>query len=146
MQLTVYLAGHVHDNWRETFRYQAQSKYLPLTFVGPQEDHDLSDDIGEDILGKQPGAFYRDEAGSQINNLRTQILLSKADVVVALFGEKYKQWNTTMDAAMAIQMGKPVILIRDKQHIHALKEMSNRAQVTVETMEQAIEVLAYIFE
>lgn len=38
-------------------------------------DHDRSDNIGEEILGKQPNAVLKDEAASQINNLRTQVLL-----------------------------------------------------------------------
>jgi YtoQ family protein len=146
LELTIYLAGHIHDNWREEFRKSAEERNLPMTFVGPQENHDLSDQIGEHILGEQPGSQYTDEAASQINNLRTRVLMAKADVVVALFGEKFKQWNTAMDAATAIQMGKPVILVRPEEHIHALKEMADKAQVVVETKEQAIEALAYIFK
>lgn len=146
MKLTVYLAGHIHDQWREEFRAKAEERSLPLIFVGPQENHDISDQIGEKILGKQPSAQYTDEAASQINNLRTRVLMSKADIVVALFGEKFKQWNTAMDAAAALEMGKPLILVRPEAHIHALKEMADKAQVVVETKEQAIEALAYIFE
>lgn len=146
MELIVYLAGHIHDQWREEFRTKAEERKLPLIFVGPQENHDLSDQIGEKVLGKQPNAKYADEAASQINNLRTRVLMNKSDIVVALFGEKYKQWNTAMDAATALEMGKPLILVRPEAHIHALKEMANKAQVVVETKEQAIEALAYIFE
>ncbi|WPL41883.1 YtoQ family protein [Priestia megaterium] len=99
MNLTVYLAGQIHDNWRDEIKNQAEQLNLPLTFVGPMTDHDRSDNIGEEILGKQPNAVLKDEAASQINNLRTQVLLKKSDVVIALFGEKYKQWNSAMDAA-----------------------------------------------
>src|SRR5690625_2717344 len=97
MNLTVYLAGQIHDDWRDQLEQKAKEKELPLTFVAPQTNHDLSDDIGENILGKQPGNVYRDDAASSINNLRTQVLMQKADVVIALFGEQYKQWNTAMD-------------------------------------------------
>nr|WP_304213237.1 YtoQ family protein [Fredinandcohnia onubensis] len=146
MELTVYLAGQIHDNWREEIKDKAKSKNLPLTFVGPQTDHDKSDDIGEQILGEQPGSYYKDDAASAVNNFRTQVLMQKSDVVIALFGEKYKQWNTAMDASAAITMNKPTIIVRPPSLIHPLKELSNKANVTVETVDQALEVLTYIFE
>ncbi|WP_026676268.1 YtoQ family protein [Fictibacillus gelatini] len=146
MELIVYLAGQIHDDWREKIKLKAEEMKLPLTFVGPMEDHDRSDNVGEEIIGKQPNPVLKDEAASSINNLRTEILLRKADVVIALFGEKYKQWNTAMDAATAIAMQKPLILIRPESLHHPLKELSNKAQVVVETPEQALKVLSYIFE
>ena len=91
IDLTVYLAGEIHSSWREEVETLAKEKDLPLTFVSPQTDHDLSDSIGENILGEQPGKYYRDDAASAVNNLRTQVLMNKADVVIALFGEEYKQ-------------------------------------------------------
>ena len=146
MELTVYLAGQIHDDWREQVKAKAKEKNLPLTFVGPQTSHDLSDDIGENILGEQPGNFYKDDAASAVNNLRTQVLMQKSDVVIALFGDKYKQWNTAMDASAAITMNKPTIIIRPEELIHPLKELSNKANITVETVDQALDVLAYIYE
>ncbi|MBR3205384.1 MAG: YtoQ family protein, partial [Bacillus sp. (in: Bacteria)] len=119
---------------------------LPVTFVGPMENHDRSDNIGEDILGEQPNAIFKDDAASDLNNFRTEILLNKADVVIARFGEKYKQWNTAMDASAAIAKGKPLILIRPKELHHPLKELSNKANITVETVNQAIKALSYVFE
>jgi YtoQ family protein len=146
LELLVYLAGQIHDDWREQLRKKAEERGLPIIFKGPQEDHDRSDAIGELIKGKQPNAVYRDHAASELNNLRTRIWMQKADVVIALFGEKYRQWNTAMDAAMAIQMGKPLILIRPESLHHPLKELSQRAQVTVETVDQALDALAYVLE
>lgn len=146
MELIVYLAGQIHDDWRDQLTAKAKERNLPLKFVAPQTDHDRSDDIGEDILGKQPDPFYRDDAASSINNLRTEVLLKKADIVVALFGEQYRQWNTAMDLSAAITLNKPTIIIRPESLIHPLKELSNKANVTVETIDQAIDVLAYIFE
>ncbi|GGN48579.1 MULTISPECIES: YtoQ family protein [Oceanobacillus] len=146
MELTVYLAGEIHSDWRDQLKAKAKEKNLPLTFVGPQTNHDLSDDIGEKILGKQPGNYYRDDAASAVNNLRTQVLMQKADVVIALFGEKYRQWNTAMDASAAITLNKPTILVRPEEFIHPLKELSNKANITVETIDQALDVLAYIYE
>ncbi|WP_026671660.1 YtoQ family protein [Alkalihalobacterium bogoriense] len=146
MELYVYLAGQIHDNWRQQIKELAHKRNLPLHFTGPMENHDRSDDIGEEILGQQPTPILKDEAASAINNLRTQVLLQKADVVIALFGDKYKQWNSAMDAATAIALQKPLILIRPEHLHHPLKELANKAQVVVETPEQALQALSYIFE
>ncbi|MFV8827620.1 YtoQ family protein [Alkalihalobacterium sp. APHAB7] len=146
MKLSVYLAGQIHDNWREEIKNLAQQMDLPIEFTGPMEIHERSDNIGEEILGKQQDAILKDEAASSINNLRTQILLQKADVVIALFGEKYRQWNSAMDAATAIALNKPLILVRPASLHHPLKELANKAQVVCETPEQALKALAYVFE
>ncbi|MCY7695064.1 YtoQ family protein [Bacillus altitudinis] len=146
MQLTVYLAGEIHSQWRDEIKEKSQSLKLPVTFVGPMENHDRSDNIGEDILGGQPNAILKDDAASDLNNFRTELLLNKADVVIARFGEKYKQWNTAMDASTAIAKVKPLILIRPKELHHPLKELSNKANITVETVNQAIKALSYVFE
>lgn len=146
LELVVYLAGQIHDDWRDQVEQKAKENNLPLTFVSPQTVHDRSDDIGESIVGKQPNARWRDEVASQVNNFRTEVLMKKSDVVIALFGEDYRQWNTAMDVSAAITLGKPTIIIRSEDLIHPLKELSNKANVTVETVDQAIEVLAYTFE
>lgn len=146
MRLTVYLAGEIHSSWREEIKQKAAALKFPIDFVGPMEDHDRSDHIGEEILGKQPNAVFRDAAASSFNNLRTEVLMQKADLVIALFGEKYKQWNTAMDASAAIAFGKPLILIRPEALHHPLKELSRKASVTVENVDQAIKALAYIFD
>ncbi|WP_147805241.1 YtoQ family protein [Alkalicoccus halolimnae] len=146
MHLTVYLAGQIHDDWRQKLKEQASEKQLPIDFVGPMENHDRSDNIGEEILGEQPGPVFKDDAASQMNNLRTRVLMNKSDVVLALFGEKYKQWNSAMDAGMALALDKPLILVRPEPLHHPLKELSQKAQVTVETADQALEALAYIFD
>jgi YtoQ family protein len=146
MELTVYLAGHIHGEWRKELKNKAKELHLPITFTSPMEDHDRSDYIGEEIIGKQPSAIQRDAVSASVNNFRTQLLLEKADVVIALFGEKYKQWNTAMDASSAISKNKPLILIRPESLHHPLKELENKAQVTVETIDQALQVLSYVFE
>ncbi|WLR45984.1 YtoQ family protein [Halobacillus litoralis] len=146
MELTVYLAGQIHDDWRNEIRKKAEKEKLPIHFVSPQENHALSDDIGEKILGEQPNKVYRDDAASSINNFRTRVLLQKSDAVIAYFGESYKQWNTAMDAGAALQAGKPLILVRPESLVHPLKELSNQADVTVETLEQALDVLSYLYE
>lgn len=142
MELTVYLAGEIHTNWRDDLEEKVKDKKLNINFVSPQTNHDLSDDIGENILGEQPNNYFRDDAASSINNLRTTVLMQKSDIVIALFG----QWNTAMDATTAVNLGKPLILIRPETHIHPLKELSNKANVVLEEVDQAVEVLEYIYK
>ena len=72
--------------------------------------------------------------------------MNKADLVIALFGDQYRQWNTAMDATTAINHNKPLIIVRPTELIHSLKELSNKANVTVETLDQAVEVLDYVFK
>ncbi|MDQ0858019.1 YtoQ family protein [Bacillus sp. V2I10] len=144
MNINVYLAGEIHSNWRNEVKEKARN--LPVTFTGPMENHDRSDFIGEEILGSQPNAIIKDEAASRINNFRTKVLMDKADIVMALFGEKYKQWNTAMDASSALSSKKPLIIIRPENLHHPLKELSSKADVTVESIDQAIAVLSYLFE
>lgn len=146
MKLVIYLAGEIHSKWRKEIKEKAQALNLPLEFVAPMENHEYSDTIGELILGAQPDNILRDEVTSRINNLRTQVLIGKADLVIALFGEQYRQWNTAMDASTALSLGKPLILIRPEGLHHPLKELSQKANVTVETVGQAVQVLSYIFE
>ncbi|MGO1060303.1 YtoQ family protein [Planococcus sp. FY231025] len=146
MRLTIYLAGEIHSSWRDEIKKKSLALNLPIDFVGPMEDHERSDNIGEEILGKQPGAVSKDAAASSLNNLRTGVLMQKSDLVIALFGEQYKQWNTAMDASAALAAGKPVIIIRPENLHHPLKELSRKANATVETCDQALKALAYIFE
>ncbi len=113
MKLTVYLAGQIHDDWRDRLRAEAMRREIDVEFVGPQDEHDLSDGIGEQILGEQESARWKDEVASQVNNLRTRVLMSRSDAVVAQFGEKFRQWNAAMDAGIAIALGKPLIIVRD---------------------------------
>ncbi|MBC1913268.1 YtoQ family protein [Listeria booriae] len=146
MEYHIYLAGEIHSDWRDQLRASIQAKPgITFHFRGPQENHDLSDAIGEHVLGEQPNTIYKDLQASKINNLRTELHLKKADLVIALFGEKFKQWNTATDAATAIALGKPTIIIRPEALHHPLKELSEKANVTVDTIEQAAQVIDYIF-
>lgn len=144
MRLTVYLAGEIHSDWREELRQLCQD--LPIDFVAPMEVHDRSDNIGEEILGAQATATLKDETASQFNNLRTRVLMAKSDLVIAYFGEKFKQWNTAMDAGLALALDKPLILVNHGASEHALKELSNRAQASVTSLNQAYQALAYIID
>lgn len=144
--ITIYLAGEVHSAWRAELKKLVEAKNVSVRFVGPLDEHDRSDDIGELIVGKQPNARYRDLAGAGVNTLRTRVLMRKADLMVANFGDKYRQWNTAADAGSALAAGIPLLLVRPAELIHALKELDAMADFTVETIEQAAEAIAYIFE
>ncbi len=145
-QLKVYLAGEIHSDWRTRFRRALQERGVSARFLGPQEEHARSDDIGENILGEQPDERYRDLQGARVNTLRTRIHLRTADLVVACFTEKYRQWNTASDAGAALAGGVPLLLVRPTEFVHALKELDALADLTVETLEQAADAVAYVVE
>ena len=146
MSLTIYLAGEIHSDWRDRLRDALGRLDVEADFVGPQEEHARSDDIGELILGEQPGERYRDLMGASVNTLRTRVHMRTADLAVACFTDKYRQWNTASDAGAALAQGIPLILVRPAEFIHALKELDAQADVTVETLEQAAQAIAYIVE
>lgn len=144
--ITIYTAGEIHSEWRAELEEAVAKKGIAARFVGPQTVHERSDSVGEDVLGVQPGPRYRDLMGAGINTLRTRILMRRADLAVAYFGDKYRQWNTAADAGAAVASGIPLLLVRDPGLTHALKEIDAMASATVETLDQAAEVIAYIFE
>jgi YtoQ family protein len=144
--LTIYLAGEIHSSWRDELRGLISDRGIDAHLVGPQERHDRSDSAGEDILGEQPAPRYRDLMSAGVNTLRTRVLLRRADLVVAFFGDRYRQWNTAADAGAAVAAGVPLLLVRTPDLTHALKELDGMASFTVETLEQAAEAIGYIFE
>lgn len=144
--ITIYLAGEIHSDWRARFRALLEARGVSADCVGPQEVHERSDAVGEDILGEQPDERYRDLMGASVNTLRTQVLMRRAELAIARFGDRYRQWNTAADAGAAVAQGLPLILVRDLDLVHALKEIDALATLTVETLEQAAEAVAYIFE
>ena len=146
MDLVIYAAGEIHSEWRLELRELLKAADVDAELVGPQEDHDRSDGIGEQILGEQPNPLYRDLQGARVSTLRTRVLMQRADLAVAYFGPKYKQWNTASDAGFALASGLPLVLVRSPEHVHALKELDALASLTVETIEQAAQAIAYIFE
>ncbi len=144
--IVIYAAGEIHSEWRDELRHHLERLGVEAEIVGPQEVHERSDDVGEDILGEQPGPRYRDLMGARVNTLRTRVLMQRAELCVAYFGPKYKQWNTASDAGAAVATGMPLVLVRAEEHVHALKELDALATLTVETLEQAARAIAYIFE
>ena len=56
MQLTVYLSGEIHTNWREEIK-NPKIKGIDISFLQPVTDHALSDDCGVLIMGKEDTKF-----------------------------------------------------------------------------------------
>ena len=153
--LLVYLAGHIHGGWRNHVCDLAKGKGLSITFKGPCEDHSLSDDVGVQIQGISEGdvgssdffPHVKDALGGRVNNLRTRVWISKCDLLIAFFDEEhknYRQWNTSSDIGEAARHGKPVIVVHGPGFRHSLKEIDGRVDVVVSSLEQAVEVLAYV--
>lgn len=143
MELTVYLAGEIHSDWREEIMEGAEKEGLPIEFLSPVTDHPASDHVGVDILGPEEKAFWKDHKGAGINAIRTRTALEQADVVVVKFGEKYRQWNAAFDAGYAAALGTPLIVIHPEEFTHALKEIDGAAQAVCEDSAQVVEILKY---
>lgn len=146
MTWTIYLSGEIHTDWREQIASGAKAAGLPVSFSGPVTHHEASDDAGVAILGAEPDKFWHDHKGAQINAIRTRTLLQKADIVVVRFGEKYKQWNAAFDAGFAAALGKPLIILHQDEHAHALKEVDAAALAVAKTPEQVVSILSYVID
>lgn len=144
MDLTVYLAGEIHSDWRDRLTSRIEEAGLPVGVLSPVTDHSASDDVGVAILGAEDDPFWKDHKGGQVNAIRTRTAIKRADVVVVKFGDKYKQWNAAFDAGFAAALGKPVVVIHDPDLTHALKEVDAAALAVAQTPEQVVEVLRYV--
>lgn len=142
MTLNIYLSGEIHTDWRD--QIIAACGDLNLSFDGPVTDHAASDDCGVQILGAEANKFWHDRKGAQLNAIRTRTGIEQADVVVVRFGEKYKQWNAAFDAGYAAALGKPLIVMHQDEHQHALKEVDAAALVVAQTPQQVAAALRYV--
>ncbi len=140
--MRIYLSGEIHTDWRD--QIIAACGDLNLSFDGPVTDHAVSDDCGVEILGAEPNKFWHDRKGAQLNAIRTRTGIEQADVVVVRFGEKYKQWNAAFDAGYAAALGKPLIVMHQDEHQHALKEVDAAALVVAQTPQQVAAALRYV--
>jgi len=144
MNWTVYLSGEIHTDWRKRIADGIAAAGLPVSLTGPVTHHEASDDCGVAILGGEPDKFWHDHKGAQMNAIRTRTLIEKADAVVVRFGEKYRQWNAAFDAGYAAALGKPLIVMHQDEHAHALKEVDAAALAVTKTPEQVVEILRYV--
>lgn len=144
VEYTVYLSGEIHTDWREQIAEGIDELELPIDLTGPITDHAASDDCGVTILGQEENGFWKDHKGAKLNAIRTRTLIGEADLVVVRFGEKYRQWNAAFDAGYAAALGTPYIVLHDKEHTHALKEVDAQALAVCETPEQVVAILRYV--
>ena len=139
----IYLSGEIHSDWREQIEEGVSKMSLPVTLNAPITVHEDSDDCGVAILGSEELSFWHDHKGAMLNSVRTSTLIADADIVVVRFGEKYKQWNAAFDAGYAAALGKPLIILHQPEHNHALKEVDAAAKVVAQTPQQVVDVLSY---
>ena len=143
MEWNVYLSGEIHTDWRERITQGAAEAKLPVRFHSPVTHHESSDDCGVAILGEEEKPFWKDHKGAMVNAIGTRTLISKADIVVVRFGDKYKQWNAAFDAGYAAALGKPIIVLHDPSLTHPLKEVDAAALAVAEQPEQVVRLLDY---
>lgn len=146
IDLSVYLSGEIHTDWRDQIEQACESAGLEINFLAPVTDHGASDDCGVSILGAEDAAFWKDHKGARINAIRTQTMLEQADVVVVRFGDKYRQWNAAFDAGYAHALGTPIITLHDPELTHPLKEVDGAALAVAETPDQVVAILRYVLE
>ena len=144
MSYTIYLSGEIHSSWREQIKQGIQENQLDIEVLSPITDHDSSDNVGSDILGSEQNNFWKDHKAAKINALRSNSYISRSDIVVIKFGDKYKQWNAAFDAGVATGLGIPTIIMHAPDLTHPLKEVDAAAQAVTETPEQVVEILKYI--
>ena len=144
IELTVYLSGEIHSDWREQIKQGITENNLPVKLLTPVTTHDASDNVGVDVLGAEEKSFWKDHKAAKINSVRIRAGIERADVVVVKFGEKYRQWNAAFDAGYAAAKGKPLIVIHPEEFTHALKEVDAAAIATAERAEQVVEILKYL--
>ena len=144
MSYTIYLSGEIHTSWREQIKQGILENQLDIEVLSPITDHDSSDNVGSEILGAEQNNFWKDHKAAKINAIRTNSYISRSDIVVIKFGDKYKQWNAAFDAGIAAGLGIPTIIMHDPDLTHPLKEVDAAAQAVTETPEQVVEILKYI--
>jgi len=143
MDLTVYLSGEIHSNWREEIIKKSKSLNLPIEFTKPVTDHELSDNCGTKILGSEKNKFWDDHKSAKINAIRTKTAIEQSDIVIIRFGDKYKQWNAAFDAGYASALSKPLIIIHQDENSHALKEIDAAALAVTKNIDEVIKILKY---
>jgi len=143
MQMTVYLSGEIHTDWRDQIKDGCEKHGLEIDFTSAVTVHEASDAAG-DLLGAEDNQFWRDHKSAKVNAIRIKTLIEQCDVAVVRFGEKYKQWNAAFDAGYCAALGTPYITLHDPDIIHPLKEVDAAAMAWATTPEQVVEMLTYV--
>jgi YtoQ family protein len=144
MSFTIYLSGEIHTDWREQIKQGILENKLDIEVLAPITNHDNSDNVGSKILGSEQNSFWKDNKSAKINALRSNSYISRADIVIIKFGDKYKQWNAAFDAGIAAGQGIPTIILHEADLTHPLKEIDAAAFAVAETPNQIVEILKYI--
>ncbi len=144
MELTVYLAGEIHSDWRKQIEDGIAAAKLPVTTLSPVTDHPASDAVGVGILGEEEKPFWKDHKGGKINTMRTRTMIERSDIVIVKFGDKYRQWNAAFDAGFCAALGKPYITLHGEDIIHPLKEVDAAAMAWSTTTDQVVDVIRYV--
>ena len=143
MELTVYLSGEIHTDWRDEIIKKCKNLNLTIDFLSPVTNHELSDDVGVQILGEEVKKFWHDHKSAKINSIRTKNAIERADIIVVRFGEKYKQWNAAFDAGYAIGLSKNLIVLHNDENQHALKEIDASASAVAKNVDEVVKILQY---
>lgn len=143
MEMTVYLSGEIHTDWRDQIKKGAKENKLPICFISAVTDHEASDAAG-DILGETPDAFWRDHQSAKVNRIRTKVFIEESDLVIIRFGDRYKQWNAAFDAGYCAALEKPYITLHHENIVHPLKEVDAAAMAWAKTTAQVVEILKYL--
>ena len=143
MELTVYLSGEIHTDWRDEIIKKCKNLNLTIDFLSPVTNHELSDDVGVNILGQEEIKFWHDHKSAKINSIRTKNAIEQSDIVVVRFGDKYKQWNAAFDAGYAAAMSKSLIVMHSDDNQHALKEIDAMAQAVTANVDEVVKILNY---
>ena len=141
--LKVYLSGEIHTNWRDEIINKCNEENLEIEFSSPTTNHELSDNVGAQILGNENNKFWHDNKGAKINAIRTRTSIEKSDIVVVRFGDKYKQWNGAFDAGYASALNKSLIVIHNEENQHALKEIDAASLAVTKSVEEVVNILKY---
>lgn len=144
MNLTVFLSGEIHTDWRKEIEDGIAARKLPIEVLSPITDHDASDNVGVEILGAEENNFWKDHKAAKINSMRIHLGIDRADIVIVKFGEKYKQWNAAFDAGYAVAKGKKLIVIHAPEHTHPLKEIDAQALASATDQQQVLDILEYV--
>ena len=141
--LKVYLSGEINTDWRNEIIEKCKDEKLEIKFSSPTTDHELSDDVGVNILGSENNKFWHDNKSAKINAIRTRTAIEKSDIVIVRFGEKYKQWNAAFDAGYAAALNKSLIIMHNEEHQHALKEIDAASHAVTKNVEEVVKILKY---
>ena len=141
--LKVYLSGEIHTNWRDEIINKCNKENLEIEFSSPTTNHELSDNVGAQILGNEEKKIWHDNKSAKINAIKTRLSIEKSDIVIIRFGDKYKQWNAAFDAGYASALNKSLIIMHDENNQHALKEIDAAALAVVKNTNEIIKILNY---